>query len=92
MNAHRRVAQMSKQLNTSNEIVALVHSIAALGNNKTHAIYNYKGKPKYQPREADVTTEVVKAHLAGEQPIGCYFVLGDTCQVAVIDFDDHKNP
>ncbi|WP_170447346.1 DUF5906 domain-containing protein [Ruegeria arenilitoris] len=82
---------MSNQLKASNEIVAFVHSIASLGNKKNHAIYNHKAKAKYQPREADITTEVVKAHLTGEQPIGCYFVFGDTCQVAVIDFDDHDN-
>ncbi|MCK0097499.1 DUF5906 domain-containing protein [Yoonia sp. F2084L] len=80
---------MSEQLKITDEIVTFVHSIASLGNPKTHAIHNQKGRAKYQPRETSINLDVVRKHLTGEQPIGCYFVLEDACQVAVIDFDDH---
>jgi hypothetical protein len=82
---------MSSQLKASNEIAALIHSIAALGNPETYAVYNQTGKAKYQPVKSDITVELIRKHLTGEQPIGCYFVLDDACQVGVIDFDDHDN-
>ena len=80
---------MSKTQKTLPGVVALVQGIAELGNPTVHAIYNRKGKAKYQPREAATSSEVIEAHLNGKQPIGCYFVLGEQTQVAVIDFDDH---
>ncbi len=76
---------------TSSPVLAIVQQIAELGNPTVHATYNPKGKAKYQPRKAEITKEVIHAHLNGEQPIGCYFVLGEHTQVAVIDFDDHDS-
>ncbi|PXW76138.1 primase-like protein [Ruegeria sp. P4] len=69
--------------------IALIQGIAELGNLKVHAIYNPKGKVKYRPREAGISSDIIRAHLTDEQPIGCYFVIGELTQVAVIDFDDH---
>lgn len=80
---------MSKVQKTRREIVSLIQGIAELGNLTTHAIYNSNGKIKYCPCKVGITSEVVRAHLDGEQPIGCYFVLGEQTQVAIIDFDDH---
>ncbi|MGC3938752.1 DUF5906 domain-containing protein [Roseobacter sp. EG26] len=80
---------MSETKKTLPGVVTLVQGIAELGNPTVHAIYNHKGKAKYQPREAASSSEVIIAHLTGDQPIGCYFVLGEQTQVAVIDFDDH---
>jgi hypothetical protein len=91
MNAIRKEAQMSEVKKTLPEVMALIQGIAELGNLAVHAVHNHKGKAKYQPREATITSEIAHAHLTGEQPIGCYFVLGEHTQVAVIDFDDHDN-
>lgn len=82
---------MSETLKPSDETLELVHWMANLGNPKTHATYHPTGKAKYRPREAVITSDIIRKHLTGEQPIGCYFVLEDTCQVGVIDFDDHDN-
>ena len=80
---------MFEAVKTTTNIIAFVQSIAELGNLKVHATYNPKGKAKYRPREASISTGIIHAHLTNEQPIGCYFVLGEQTQVAVIDFDDH---
>lgn len=82
-------AQMSETRKTSSNAMAFIQGLAGLENLTAHATYSYKGGAKYPTRKTGITTKVVQAHLDGEQPIGCYFVLGEKAQAAVIDFDDH---
>jgi len=81
---------MSDKRNPSEQLISLIKGVAGLGNPNAYAVYKATGQPKYRPVEGTVTEEIVKGHLIGEQPIGCYFVLGAETQVGIIDCDDHE--
>lgn len=80
---------MTDKRKPTEALVALIKGVADFGNPKAYAVYKAKGQPKYRPLNESVSVGAVTAHLTSEQPIGCYFVIGNMTHVAVVDFDDH---
>jgi hypothetical protein len=70
---------------------ALIKILANLGRTDVYSDFDVRVGRGYHTRKAALSEAVVTRHIAGEQPIAVYPVVGDQARSAVLDFDNHDN-
>ncbi len=74
---------------TASNIQGFLEQLAGCCRTEAHGEFNVATARGYRAVCEPVTTEVIRAHAANQQPILVYPLLGDQTRVAVLDFDNH---